>query len=266
MVQQSNKVFGEGYEQDENGWFIFGRGDTERKSLWPPEHTLHPAKMPVPLYLAILEYVSERGQTVLDPFGGVGTSAIATLHGRKVLLCEVEDAFADIAQSAYDSWPEPKERLIIVRGDNRQTLPLPCDHVITSPPYAQTMVGGKNTSLAKDLYGDKALGQYQNKATNIGNLNPFFYSKAMDEVYDRVVQGVRPGGTISVVIKDQMQAGQRIILSKPCMKSFADRGWLVKDWFKHKPVASGFANIQRSKGNEVVWEEDVIIFQRKEEL
>lgn len=261
-----NKIFAGGVEVDDNGWYIFGRGDTERKRLWSKEHTLHPAKMPIPLFLAILEYVSEPGDTILDPFGGVGTTALATLYGRRVLLCEVEDSFADIAQAAYDSWPEPKEKLFIIRGDNRRTLPLTCDHVITSPPYAQTMVGGKNTKLAKDLYGDTSLAQYQSKATNIGNLNPYFYSKAMDDIYGKLVQGVKPGGTITVVIKDQMQAGERIILSQPCMKSFATLGWSIENWWKHKPVASGFANIQRSKGNEVVYEEDIIQFKRKDEL
>lgn len=260
------KTFGTGYEQDTNGWFVFGRGDSERRRYWPREHTLHPAKMPIPLFLGIMQYVSEPGQTILDPFGGIGTTAIATLHGRKVFLCEVEGSFADIAQSAYDSWPEPKEPLVIVRGDNRRTLPIPCDHIITSPPYANTMKAvSRMKGDSMKLYEERMTeGQemYKSSALNIGNANPFAYKYAMDKVYKGCFESLSSGGTMTVVLKDQMQAGNRVFLSKACLATLLDIGFRYREWFKHKPQESALVHTHKKQGKNPILDEDIIVVEK----
>lgn len=260
-------TFAPDYQREEHGWILFPRDTKHRHSLLTPElrekMKLHPAKMNMFLAEEIIRYVSKPGDTILEPFGGVGTTMVAALEGRDVIILELEPIYHTIIKDTYEHWKAtyPVSYITILQGDNRQILPLPCDHVITSPPYAQTMVGGSKTGLSIAKAGD-SLDIYHSSGLNIGNLNSFIYSKQMDKVYKLLIQGIRPGGTMSIVIKDQMQAGKRILHSLPCMRSITRLGMEMFAWEKWKTPGSPFAIIQKSKGNLVVEDEDVIFFRK----
>ena len=65
----------------------------------PGEGGLHPTQKPIRLMQALIELASERGQVVLDPFVGSGTTAVAAaLLDRHFIAIEQEEAFASIAR------------------------------------------------------------------------------------------------------------------------------------------------------------------------
>lgn len=58
----------------------------------------HPTEKPVPLLSELIESSSRIGDTILDPFAGVGSTGVAaTLLGRKSVLVELDEKFAEIA-------------------------------------------------------------------------------------------------------------------------------------------------------------------------
>jgi site-specific DNA-methyltransferase (adenine-specific) len=58
----------------------------------------HPTQKPLELMAWCIETYSEAGQTVLDPFAGSGTTAVAAkLLGRKCIAIEQSEAYAEIA-------------------------------------------------------------------------------------------------------------------------------------------------------------------------
>lgn len=58
----------------------------------------HPSEKPVALLRELLESSSRQGETVLDPFAGVGSTGVAAvLSGRRALLVEVDSAYCAIA-------------------------------------------------------------------------------------------------------------------------------------------------------------------------
>jgi hypothetical protein len=60
--------------------------------------TGHPTPKPVPLLSAILSDFTDEGETILDPFAGSGTTAVAAkLNGRKAILIEREEKYCEIA-------------------------------------------------------------------------------------------------------------------------------------------------------------------------
>lgn len=260
------KLFAPEYERNEQGWILFPRDVSKRRSYLNEDLisrvSLHPAKMQVFLTEEIIKYVSEPGETILDPFGGTGTTMICTTMGRPAIILELEDEFYSIIQDTYNHWVATDRNpasALILQGDNRQLLPLPCDHIITSPPYASTLLTTiGNSKIAQDNAAQ--ITTYAKSALNIGRLNPFIYAQQMDKLYDKMVESVRRGGTITIVIKDQMQKEKRIMHSVPCIKSMTSRGMVVKDWFKWKAPGTAFQAIQRKKGNSIVEDEDIIIF------
>jgi len=63
-----------------------------------PEKTIHPCQFPMELVQRCVLALTNEGDRVLDPFGGVGTAMIAAMmHNRKSIICEKEEKYIDVA-------------------------------------------------------------------------------------------------------------------------------------------------------------------------
>lgn len=63
------------------------------------EKTDHPCQFPVELVERLVLSLTDEGDTVLDPYAGVGSSMIAAnMHNRKSIGCEWKKDYADIAE------------------------------------------------------------------------------------------------------------------------------------------------------------------------
>lgn len=57
----------------------------------------HPSEKPVPLLRELIESSSRQGEVVVDPFGGVMSTAVAAiLSGRRYVVCEYDKRWIDI--------------------------------------------------------------------------------------------------------------------------------------------------------------------------
>jgi DNA modification methylase len=60
--------------------------------------TRHPTEKPVALLRELIESSSCAGETVLDPFAGVGSTGVAAvMEGRKAVLIELEERYCEVA-------------------------------------------------------------------------------------------------------------------------------------------------------------------------
>jgi hypothetical protein len=98
----------------------------------------HPAKMARGLMEKVFEHViaegwAEAGSTVVDPFGGIGTTALgALLNGMRVVTCELEQKFVDLSKENRELWRAKftglpgfnADNWIILHGDSRQLAAL----------------------------------------------------------------------------------------------------------------------------------------------
>ena len=70
---------------------------TPRNFTTGPERE-HPCPKPMPLWLWLVQGLSARGETILDPFMGSGTTLVAAKHlGRKAIGVEIEERYCEIA-------------------------------------------------------------------------------------------------------------------------------------------------------------------------
>jgi adenine-specific DNA-methyltransferase len=68
-----------------------------------PEKTIHPCQFPVELVERCVLALSNEGDWVMDPYCGVGSTLIAGLkHGRKVIGCEKERQYVDVARERIE--------------------------------------------------------------------------------------------------------------------------------------------------------------------
>lgn len=264
-------MFAPDVPRNEEDWILFPINDTNyRKSLFPDEVFHHPAKANMYMVEAIIEHVSEAGQTVLDPFGGTGTILLAAIQGRHVVAIELESKYQQLIADAYDSWTigplaDQLGNLVLLRGDCRLMLPVFAHHAVFSPPYSRALSSksGGLKQLQGRWKGDEHIAEYEESTLNLARLNVFLYGQAMRNVYRGVYAGLPSGGTMTVIIKDQVQGDTRIFLSKDCIAGATSVGFKLWEWHKWKPKGSPFTDIAAHKGADVVRDEDIIMFRKE---
>jgi len=261
-------------ERNEHGWIIYPGRDTDSRKDWDGDSwdkaKTHPAKMRAEVFLDIMEYVSKPGETILDPFGGIGTTAAAALYGRNVILVEVEQYYADIASEIYRGWEEEGRAtgsVTVICQDNRQVLPLPCNHIITSPPYGSDLYKAAGALEGSDFYEGSTrmqdmVEQYGQHPLNIGRLNKFMYQKQMDKLYKKMVDSIPAGGTISITHRDRTENGERVLYAMGIIKSMASLGMGIKLMERWDAPTSVQNTYNKSIGLDVVTEEDILIFEK----
>ena len=278
----SNKVFAEGREREEHGWLVYPRDAQLRRSMYSEELCdaimTHPAKQQAHMHKDICEYVSEPGETILDPFGGVGTSLLSATLGRNVILIEIEDYYVGIIRRCIDEltakhtatindssvaypWQYELGRMMVIQSDNRLAMPIPCDHIITSPPYGNDLAKEAESAGLTATIGQQGM-QYTKANQNIGKLQPFIYKQAMQKVYELMVKSVKVGGTITITHRDRIRDGERILYIDSIVGTLVKLGCSVKMLDKWKAPGSMAAAVNKSMGLEVVEDEDIIIMER----
>ena len=214
------------------------------KSVWPARevssprewyHLEHGATFSVALAERVIKIYTKKGDLVLDPFVGVGTTLVAARNlGRKGIGIELYEKFVKIAKQVLSqkTLTEPSEQTIIC-GDCRDLLkwvePNSVQLMFTSPPYANfihrsiedrqkthktSWLVQKNVSVVKP-YGEDP--------RDFGNLP---YEKFLEEIKDlmrKLLIVTKPGGYNVWVVKDHRdpRGGRPII---PVHSDFARIG------------------------------------------
>lgn len=181
----------------------------------------HPAVFPDEIPHRLVKLFSFVGETVLDPFAGVGTTAKAAIAlGRKAVSVEINTEYATLIRSRVGSVDSE-----VYAADSRD-LSFVADSsvglVVTSPPYWN-----------KANYGDDD--------ANIGNVDGYrgFLSE-MREVFDEIYRVLLPGRKVCVVTANVNQHTDHGLLTFPLA---ADLTVLLRDL--------GFVMI-----NELIWSKD----------
>lgn len=119
----------------------------------PPPRTAaqraHPAKFPEALAREFIEFFTRPGETVLDPFSGVGSApATAASLGRRGVGIEISPEFHAAAVERHQ--PADGQRPLFICGDARAAADLCREegeervhYVLTSPPYWDMLRHGR---------------------------------------------------------------------------------------------------------------------------
>ena len=274
------KEFASEYPRNEYGWIMFPNTATDskfRKMMFPESVMEHPAKAQMYLIQSIVGYISEPGDSIMDIMAGTGTIMLAATMGRKVICIELEDTYYRIITEGLDfisnNYTDIRDMVTILYGDCRNFMPIPVNHIIFSPPYAQILTTKKGASsgsvkhqqLAGVRKGSKDgawTPDYTQDHRNIGRLNIFLYNQAMERVYNLCYQSILPNGTLTVIIQDNIINGNRVYLSDLVNSTCIKCGFEQIGWYKRYVSGTGFKNSLRSKGIITVDDEDLLIFRK----
>lgn len=257
------------------GFIEFPRDIERRRMYFMPKSMEHPAKANIYLIERLVDYLTEPGELILDPMSGTGTLMMATLTGRKVACVEDAAIFHWMQQESkalFVARGVKDEDIMLLHGPCQDYLPFPCDHIIFSPPYssvlnfevkneAQVAMGG-STYVKGGLGGSDVFSDYRGTDKNFGRLNAFMYNQKISVEYGKMIAGLRPGGTLTVIVQDLIQGGKRVGLSNWVMRTCVRQGVELLEWHCRYSPGTGFKSAMKAKGLLVVQNEDIIIMRK----
>lgn len=203
------------------------------KTVWHianTSHPSHPAVFPVEIPKRLVKLFSFYGETVLDPFAGVGTTATAAIPlGRKAVCVDQNKQYGKIIHkecgNLRNGHGKNFKSLEVIIGDSRDLSFLPDNSVqlvITSPPY-----------------WNKA--NYGTGRKNLGRIGK----------YTEFLEEIRPVFTECFRV---LQPGRKLCLVTANVNQYTDHGLLTF------PLATDFAVMLRELGfvmvNEIIWSKD----------
>jgi len=216
-VNRLNELDPKTWLKFQKSWFVHNPPPRSKNVL------RHPAKFPETMAQEFIEFFTQRGQVVLDPMAGTGSTLVAALRaGRNSYGVELNPAYAEIARTAVE-----EERLVL--GDQTDNLTsqvtnanaaeitswakeveLPLvDYVLTSPPY-WNMLHAKGAMTQKNRRVTPELDVvYSADPDDLGNVINY------DEFVERLVSiyaGLKPylksGAYLTIIVKNVKKGGQ----------------------------------------------------------
>jgi DNA modification methylase len=233
---------------------------------------IHPSPKPPQLMARIVEFFTQRGGWVLDPFMGVGGTLLGcSMVGRNALGIDLAPQYVDTyRQVALLEGHHPQPTLI---GDARDLLRHAevagkrFDLVLTDPPYGDMMRRPQSGEKKKRTGSDSAT-PFTTSAHDLGNLPYDLFLVELRGILATALDLLKPNGYMVVFAKDlqptvkhhnMLHADLVIEMSK--LPGLAYRG--CKIWYDRTPRLYPFGYPYRFVANQL--HQYILIFQKTEE-
>ncbi|MEW6608979.1 MAG: DNA methyltransferase [bacterium] len=182
---------------------------------------IHPAVFPIALPKKCIELFTHKGELVLDPFVGIGTTLIAARDlDRNAVGFDLNQRYIDVtssrfAQTELDFGENTKQIAIC---DDALNIPKYLDEgtvalCVTSPPYANMLYHERlNKSLRSDLRENKhykKIQQYSDNPRDLGTMNLKEYIDALAEIYKGILPLLNPKAHCVINVNDLWENNHR---------------------------------------------------------
>lgn len=188
------------------------------------KHLKHGATYPEKLCDRLMKMYSKKGDIILDPFLGTGTTVIAAMKAQRDSIgIELTDRFYELAKNEVNSLKNKGQikhsdksenygDCHIYKGDCCEILKELVDHsiqlTITSPPYADLIhkviedrtLRHKKSAFVTDNNATTNL--YSDDDRDLGNMSLEEYIVKVEQIMQELYRITKPGGYNAWVVKD----------------------------------------------------------------
>jgi DNA modification methylase len=191
----------------QKSWFIHNPPPRKKGVL------VHPAKFPETMAQEFIEFFTKRGETVLDPMAGTGSTLVAALRaGRNSYGIELNPKYAEIAQQIVEEersiLGESVERLTsnVICGDAAEItnyqLPV-VDYILTSPPYWD-MLHARGAETQKKRRASQDLDvHYSDNPDDLGNIKDYEeFLRRLVDIYKGLQPLLRHKAYLTIIVKN----------------------------------------------------------------
>ncbi|MDN3509807.1 MAG: site-specific DNA-methyltransferase [Candidatus Jettenia sp.] len=210
--------------------FIYEKRDIRDK-------TLHPATFPISLAKKVIELFTHKGELVIDPFIGSGTTLLAAQDAnRNAVGFDLQAKYIELAQSRLVNQNMfNKTKQIAIQDDARnihkyfdkETVSL----IWTSPPYAN-LLNRKRKNKSRKFRNNEQLDkveQYSQDERDLGIMSIEEYTKVMGDIYENLLPLLKPKAHCVINIPDMWWENQRITIHISLVKELRKRGYELRN-------------------------------------
>jgi len=238
-----NELSGKEWIKFTKSWFVHRpepRGDRKIR---------HPASFPESLVKDFVSFFTKRGDLVVDPFVGTGSTLLAALEtGRSAIGFDIVEKYADISRERIkEVRSQNKKRGItdengsswakIFTADSTKLSKIwkekgfpPADYCITSPPYWNQL---RKSHMRQKGRVEKGLDTaYSDDPDEIGNIEDYQdFLNALKRAFNEVYKVMRPKGYLTIITNNVFNDGRMHPLAFDTVSTLSEEpfAWTPKD-------------------------------------
>lgn len=203
------------------------------------DRSLHPATYPIALVKKCIELFTHKGELVLDPFVGSGTTLVAAADcDRNAVGFDLQEGYVTLCKrrlSQNQLFNISKQ--VAVQDDARNISdylkPETVSLIVTSPPYANLL---NRRRLNKSRRGDQRrnsqylkIEQYSQDKRDLGTLAVEDYAREMAEIYRKLLPLLRSKAHCVINVPDMWWENKRITIHVSLIQALREVGYELRN-------------------------------------
>lgn len=210
--------------------FFYERRDIRDKSL-------HPATFPIALARRVIDLFTHRGELVLDPFVGSGTTLVAARDaGRSAAGFDLQERYVRLCGERLAKVPPADGTWQVAVQDEARAVPPYIGEgsvglLFTSPPYAN-LLNRPRKNKSRRKRDNSQLGkveQYSQDPRDLGTLPLGEYTTAMGDIFERLLPLLRPRAHCVVNVPDMWWENTRVTIHVSLVEELRRRGFELRN-------------------------------------
>lgn len=179
---------------------------------------LHPAPFSFQDIEKLILFFTKNGMTVLEPFGGVGSTAKACeLTGRKCISIELSEKYHNLSVERLEKevGKGTSKHHQLINGDSCAILPTletnSVDFMVTSPPY-WGILNKQDRKVIENRVANNLDTKYSDSDLDLGNVKDYnvFLDILKDRIFMQCARILKPNRYMCIIISDFRDKGEYI--------------------------------------------------------
>jgi DNA modification methylase len=195
---------------------------------------LHPATFPIALAKRVIELFTHKGELVLDPFVGSGTTLVAAQEvNRNAVGFDLSETYVALARNRLGLNLGDGNAIQLAVQDDARNIPKYFDSgvtarlVLTSPPYANLLNRMRLNKSRRDRKNDQYLKveQYSQDPRDLGTLCLDDYAREMESIFRNLLPVLEPGAHCVINVPDMWWNDSRVTIHSSVIEALRHAGY-----------------------------------------
>ncbi|MHA2433890.1 MAG: DNA methyltransferase [Candidatus Thorarchaeota archaeon] len=202
------------------------------------DKNVHPAVFPIALPTKCINLFSHRGELILDPFVGSGTTLVAAQDlGRNAVGFDLKKEYVQFANKRIEAGLKEAARQIAICEEAHDiskyleegTVSL----VMTSPPYANLLNRKRrNKSKHGELRKDEhylTIQQYSTDPRDLGTMDVHAYADTLGRIFERIRPLLKHRGHCVINVSDYWWENKRVPAHVYVIEALQEAGYELRN-------------------------------------
>ena len=198
---------------------------------------LHQATFPIALAKKVIELFTHRGELVLDPFVGSGTTLVAASDlDRNAVGFDLQEKYILLSKQRLNQKKLQAQTKQLAICDDARNLPQylasePVNLVFTSPPYANLLNRSRKNKSRRDRDNGQLgkVEQYSQDERDLGTMDLGGYAEAMGEIFERILPLLKPKAHCVINVPDMWWDNRRVTIHVSLIEELRRRGYELRN-------------------------------------